>query len=485
MRSILTTNMDYLKIENPGFSSYKAMILLGGGTSSGEDEVIGMFGSGFKHAVLTCLRADAPPIIYSNNLSMEYYLKDVILTDFINAAKTKQEVHYKLKGKDEEGRQINRDETTNWTLNWASGDWHSIYMGLREFISNAYDHTFKLTKSHDDAVIEIVPEKSVRAKSGTTRIFIPAIPEVLEYYNNMGKRFLHRKKQQNTFGVLHKDNRELDGTKKAMIYKKGVFVRQPGYAKPALFDYNFGNELVLDEARNADDYTVAKQAARRLFNEKSNDKRKILLKSLAKNEDSWESGFSEHYLLYDLEEHKDLLCNNWKQSFRECFGNTAVLSPPIDLVINTLKGKGFIPVVINQPGWLMALAKVQLASYDKVLNKDELEGISYHETPKCVEDALEFIWNKLVSLSATNNKLKPQVSVFTKQMEAGANLFGYYKPGEDKIYINKQLADENSNRLKKTVLEEVAHYVTGATDNSKDFQEYFMWLLINTWNPSK
>ena len=35
-----------------------------------------------------------------------------------------------------------------------------------------------------------------------------------------------------------------------------------------------------------------------------------------------------------------------------------------------------------------------------------------------------------------------------------------------------------SDRLMKVALEEVAHYVTGATDNSRDFQDYLLDLAV-------
>jgi len=35
-----------------------------------------------------------------------------------------------------------------------------------------------------------------------------------------------------------------------------------------------------------------------------------------------------------------------------------------------------------------------------------------------------------------------------------------------------------SDRLLKVALEEVAHYTTGATDNSRDFQDYLLDLVV-------
>ena len=44
-------------------------------------------------------------------------------------------------------------------------------------------------------------------------------------------------------------------------------------------------------------------------------------------------------------------------------------------------------------------------------------------------------------------------------------LFGYYEGGT--VYINKE-----HDTSHQTMLEETAHYLTGATDNSRDFQDF-------------
>lgn len=62
-----------------------------------------------------------------------------------------------------------------------------------------------------------------------------------------------------------------------------------------------------------------------------------------------------------------------------------------------------------------------------------------------------------------------------------------HKPGKVRIvakgnvilvFINADLSGGVSNRLLKVALEEVTHYVTGATDNSRDFQDYLLDLAV-------
>jgi len=64
-------------------------------------------------------------------------------------------------------------------------------------------------------------------------------------------------------------------------------------------------------------------------------------------------------------------------------------------------------------------------------------------------------------------------------------LNGYYRQGE--VFINADISgsasvvagrDALSNRLLKVALEEVVHFVTEATDNSRDFQDFLLELTV-------
>lgn len=62
-------------------------------------------------------------------------------------------------------------------------------------------------------------------------------------------------------------------------------------------------------------------------------------------------------------------------------------------------------------------------------------------------------------------------------------LSGYYREGS--VFINGDLAPAGlsdvghlPDRLLHVALEEIAHYVTGATDNSRDFQNYLLDVAV-------
>ena len=81
--------------------------------------------------------------------------------------------------------------------------------------------------------IEVVEESQVRAKKNFTRVFLPLSADVLEFYNNLGKWFLHFSEPESLGkAILPKKNRNLGDRKAAVIYRRGVRVREFEAATP-------------------------------------------------------------------------------------------------------------------------------------------------------------------------------------------------------------------------------------------------------------
>ena len=100
--------------------------------------------------------------------------------------------------------------------------------------------------------IEVVDEAQVRAKRNFTRVFVPLNAEVLDFYNDLGKWFLHFSEPESlSKAILPKKNRNLGDRKAAVIYRRGVRVREFETSDTeTLFDYNL-NDLPIDESRKA------------------------------------------------------------------------------------------------------------------------------------------------------------------------------------------------------------------------------------------
>lgn len=121
-----------------------------------------------------------------------------------------------------------------------------------------------------------------------------------------------------------------------------------------------------------------------------------------------------------------------------------------------------------------------------VLSADELSGREITEATPDAQAAVDFVWSFQEKVGLTNGKTKPPVRSFHSILDGGTMLNGYFKDGT--VFIHRDLGGSGSvtggrqalsDRLVKVALEEVTHYVTnGATDNSRDFQDFVLEVAV-------
>jgi hypothetical protein len=85
--------------------------------------------------------------------------------------------------------------------------------------------------------------------------------------------------------------------------------------------------------------------------------------------------------------------------------------------------------------------------------------------------------------SMTNGRSKPSVNSFRKMMDGGSQTLGFYR--DNTVFLNMDLVDGHaesyraiSNQTLVTAFEEVAHHITGALDNSRDFQDFAFNMVV-------
>jgi len=363
-------------------------------------------------------------------------------------------------------------------LDYGKKDWDDIALALREFISNSIDRCIRENGDWKDVRIEIVNEAKVRARAGVTRVFVPLTQEVLEFYNNLGKWFLHFYEPESiNSAILPKTDRNIGDRKAAVIYRRGVRVREfEASDLPSLFDYNL-NDLSIDEARKASDWDVRYHCGRALANAENHILTIFFTQMLKGRGGWWEFTFDSSALQHWY--NNDKRSQQWKTAFHAVAGDKAVLVGDASTA-ERLARKGYVPVLASE-GILAAGSTYNVPTADKVLTTDEMSGRDVTEASDSAQAAVDYVWSVLEQYSLTRGKETPPVYCFSTILDAGSMLCGYYRDG--KVYINSSLAPVGgalclSNRLLKVALEEVAHYVTEATDNSRDFQDYLLELTI-------
>ena len=471
----------YLKIENIGTAPAEGFTVLGVSLadSSGNRGVIGQFGSGNKHGVAVLLRHELSPVVFAGPLKMEFFTKPQTVSD-TRATKEFARVGVKYGGSDPiTGASRSATEDLGFVLDYGKQDWDEVALALREFVSNAIDRSIREIGDWSGVKIEIVDESKVRAKSGYTRVFVPMNNDVLKFYNDLGKWFLHFSEPESLDkAILPKKNRNLGDRKAAVIYRRGVRVREfESSDTESLFDYNL-NDLTLDEARKASDWDVRHHAGRALAGA-GKDILAILFDRLINSTTPvWEFSF-DTYSLSSYSEDSD---QNWQDAFEQVAGDKAVLTQ--DGTVDQLERKGYKPVKAPE-GIVSAASRFGVKNASSVLSADELSGREIVEPSPDSTAAVDFVWDVIEAHGLTNGKEKPPVKGFTSILDAGVMLNGYYRDGV--VFINEDLGGSASefggraalsDRLLKVALEEVAHYVTGATDNSRDFQDYLLDLAV-------
>ena len=471
----------YLLVQNPGVAPVEGYTLLGVSTTRncGVAGTIGQFGSGAKHAINTLLRAGLKLVIYCGKTKLEFSTRKDQVSDGL-VTKTIERVICKLGGTSTKSLDM------GWVLDFGAIDWTDLSMALREFVANAIDRTvrercdFIPALLDEDLRVTVVEDGAVRAKDGYTRIFIEINPDVQRFYGELPRRFLH-------FGtdpalvresLLPKADRNLSGKKTAMVYKEGVFVREIQDEDDAsIYDYNFhGDELRLDESRNSSEYDI-KAAAARLYRKAKAQQLAPVLKSLIAQEPTFEATLDSYHLAPSYSSPEPEQSAEWQKAWELAAGPDAVLCDASSIhTADFVQRKGFQPKSVKAPAWISAAAKCGIKTASVVLDGNETNGKQVLPATDAAIDAVNMVWSWLQQINMTQGKKKPVAACFRDIMKAGSETMGYYRDGV--VYFKEDIATAVNKYLLQTAFEEVSHYVTGATDMSRDFQNFLIQCFV-------
>ena len=488
----------YLMIQNPGVAPIEAYTVFGVSTTNdtertaGDDSdlLIGRFGSGNKHAVNLTLRNSIQPMIFCGLMRLEFYVKSAVCDDGLSKTNYGR-VHCKMSGKSPDGKTLKKDKDLSFALEYGIHDWTDISMALREFVSNSIDRTIREEGKFQPAIeagrlqVSLVEDTQVRAKDGYTRVFIPLTQEVQQFHMELGKRFLHFSEPENIREkILPKTFRNFNNSLKPVIYRKGVFVREVDAELPSLYDYNFDEDLTIDECRNVDDYTVKSCTGRLLRKAEIPVLKNFFSKLLTRNK-FWETEYISSYDLqlnsiYDTDL-REKCKKNWDEAW-SLASDHALLYEEGDGLVNVAAGlalrKGYDARSLNRCSWAIAAVQNVSRTVDSVLEKHEVSGIEYSEPTKSAQKAVDLVWDWIQECGIVFNKTKPPVVSFSKLAEAEAERLGFYE--DEIVYINNVHSNDGVNsRLLQTALDELTHHCTGSTDCSRDFQSFLMTMIIN------
>lgn len=442
----------YLLIENKGEAPIESFTLLGMSTARGNG-LIGKFGSGTKHSINLLLRKGIEFHIYSGRTRLEFFYKPDVIDDGLS--KTEVQRVYCRKG--------TRTLDLGWVLDFGAMDWKEPFMACREFVSNAIDRT--LREGNDLSTVRVEAEPNRRARSGYTRVYIRMNEQINEFYLNRSKYFLHLvdpEKAKTTFLSKHDDS-------PPAVYREGVFVRE-GRGKASIFDYNFADsDIEIDECRNASEYTV-RQSMARAINAAPVDVLVKLFDALSK-EEFFEGELDDYFLSWDQINRKA-----WKQAWETVAGDAIAASSDQRLLVEFAERKGYKVKVLQSKSFVDAAQAMGVPTVSSTLSKSEAAGKQPVPPTQAARDAVSTVWEWLKGANLTGGRPFPEVSCFRSIMDAGCETYGYWE--NNTVFLREDIASECNKYLLKVALEEVAHHVTRATDNSRDFQNFVIDLAV-------
>ena len=370
----------HLLIQNPGVAPVEGFTLLGVSTTRGcgVEGAIGQFGSGNKHAINVLLRAGLKVVAYCGKTRLDFQTRDDEIDDGLTRKPVKR-VMCKL------GGTSTRTIDLGWVLDFGAIDWTDLGMALREFISNAIDRTlreengeFVPALSDGRLSVAVVEDEKIKAKDGYTRVYVEMNDEVQRYVDDLPKRFLHFSSDpaqvKKSFLSKSKANRNLNGTRTAVIYREGVYVREVlDYTEDSVYDYNFKtSQLEIDESRNSSDYAI-RAAVARLYRQASTPELVPVFQALVDQKTIYEEHLDPDYMLSMWDKPKEEQTRAWQQAWQAVAAD-AVLCGPSVAIAEFIQRKGHVVQTVPSANIVQAAHRFGVKTEHQVLSENEKKG---------------------------------------------------------------------------------------------------------------
>ena len=465
----------FLKIENAGVAPFEGFTIFGATSKRGSNNplIVGTFGSGGKMAVGTLLRKNINPQVFCGLTKLSFFTKPMKMKSTSGDVDHKQ-VCVQFKGSID-GKPVNRQEDLSFVLDYGTADWNDVSLAMREFVSNAIDGQIDATGDFAGVVIEVVDESRVRAKEGCTRVFVPLTEGVQQFYNEIGKWFLHlsdpdvvRSGKQ----ILRKKNRNRGDVQRAVIYRRGVYVREFMSSDTAsLFDYNL--DIDLNEARTFNDWE-AKHAVGTAIRDADRNILAEIFTSILKGENKWELSMDRYNLVptYDHSSEEVVAKRKmeWEAASTMVLGEHGVFCDNMPMIGEMIAKKGYKPVPVPSRSWVEALSHYGVRTDTTILTQDDKQGREFFPTTVSVDQSVGLVWAAMIDLGMTGGKEKPQAGTFSEPIQCEGRAMGLYRAETNMVYANTDYSENLDEQLVYIMVEEVLHYISGATDFSRDFQ---------------
>lgn len=455
--------MRYLLIENRGTTGTDLLTIVGASTARNKDEMIGQFGSGAKYALALLLRKSLEVKLCIGKDTYEFGIDERETRDVADREfKIREVVMRQVGGSNRKTRPMGFD------VSFGEIDWKDAGMAAREFVSNSADASMTLSGGYDAMRIELVDEPTRWARDGYTRVYIQADAEIRRFYDELSTNFLiFNKGFDIDKTIIPKADRS-----PVRIYRKGVKVGS--FNLPSLFDYNL-NDIPLKESRVISEGD-ARTACSKAIKKAGPEILTAYLEAIVAGEDVYEinelDAYSVQHYSWDSDEH----LASWSDAIDRVFGSEVVICDS-DRFVESVHRKGYRPIRVKSDiGQMLKSYKARMAA--DVLDHFEATGRQLVELTPTQRSLAARVWRALVEMGVTDDKPAPALEGYCDIMKSGGNVLGYYDPKRKVVGLSTDTLDSHFTLI-KVLIEEYAHYVSGAKDETRDMQDYVLRIAAN------
>jgi hypothetical protein len=412
--------MKCVKIVSKSVTTPEDMFTLGVSTSRGKDDKIGQFGSGTLLGTLAWMRAyGTSPVFMINGKKVTFQTKDILKGDGIPFQQVLM-------------CQGQKKSPLNVALEYGTLDWPTACLGLREWISNALD------AGATPGELLVLTNK-IEASDDEVAVFVPYTDLAKEYFDNIGKYFLHFVGKQDD-QVIDKDT-----VSKCRIYRKGVFIRE--LTEDSLFDYNMN--FSINECRTGSSDSLIQTIQYHVtYYEKAKERLAkirdaVLIKMELVETDKIYSGFSDAFV----------------EVWKELIGKIGLCPTNFTIANATAIEPRWHKSVISEIPELNGIAEVCEAEIRGFLISPPSEAVLKHYNDIC----------ELIETVGLSDGLdRPKLIMYNTKDGAHPGFLGLHNSSKSEVMLW-----EKNKRLSETMVHELAHHYTrGADDYTSAFAKF-------------
>jgi hypothetical protein len=236
--------------------------------------------------------------------------------------------------------------------------------------------------------------------------------------------------------------------------------------------------MKIDESRNSSEWET-RAACARLMGTVDVDTLATVMKSLVRNEETFESHLDAEYILPSWETPDEQTKKNWTEAWDRANENApAVLCLEGSVVdADIIRKRGYTPKKVRSQSWVKTAQRMGVQHSSDILTEDEVRGRQVIPATDDAVQAVDRVWGWIEALGMTKGKPKPGAWGF-RELGESTSTMGYWVEGTENIYLREDLSAATYQMIQSITLEMIAHYITGSIERSEEYHRFLLDAVV-------